>query len=210
MNRELLGDKHLNVALSLNNLAIVLELQGSYKDAENFYCESLTLMRELLGDKDLNVVTVLNNLAYILELQGSYKEAESLYYESLALNRELMGNKHENVACGMRSIGLVMALQNKDKEAYEWLEKAYDITLDTAGAISLDSLKAQIYLAIIADKRGDVDISSEHLKEALVCLHGLLAVSKSSTQAFIRRLCDEILPQYGKQDWVARFDFALN
>ncbi|MFN5925537.1 MAG: tetratricopeptide repeat protein, partial [Pseudanabaena sp.] len=79
--RELLGERHLDVAISLNNLALLYHLQGRYAKAEPLFQESLQLTQELLGDQHHSVASILNNLAVLYKAQGKYAEAEPLFQE---------------------------------------------------------------------------------------------------------------------------------
>ncbi|MEL6763033.1 MAG: tetratricopeptide repeat protein, partial [Cyanobacteria bacterium J06607_6] len=48
---EQLGDRHPDVATSLNNLALLYKAQGHYDEAESLYQQSLNIYREQLGDR---------------------------------------------------------------------------------------------------------------------------------------------------------------
>jgi Flp pilus assembly protein TadD len=67
--------------LSLNNLALVLESQGNYEEAERMHREALGLRRKVLGDEHPSTLTSMNNLASVLESQGNYEEAERIHRE---------------------------------------------------------------------------------------------------------------------------------
>jgi tetratricopeptide (TPR) repeat protein len=92
LRRELLGERHPDVATSLNNLAGLYRAQGRYDEAEPLYRQALELSRELLGERHPDVATSLNNLAYLYQSQGRYDEAEPLYRQALELSRELLGS----------------------------------------------------------------------------------------------------------------------
>jgi tetratricopeptide (TPR) repeat protein len=87
-----LGERHPDVATSLNNLAGLYRAQGRYDEAEPLYRQALELSRELLGERHPDVATSLNNLAYLYQSQGRYDEAEPLYRQALELSRELLGS----------------------------------------------------------------------------------------------------------------------
>jgi hypothetical protein len=66
MKKKLLGEEHPHVALSLNNLALVLDDQGKYADAEAISREALAMQKKLLGEGHPQVALYLNNLAEVL------------------------------------------------------------------------------------------------------------------------------------------------
>ena len=92
--QELLGDRHPDVATSLNNLAALYRSQGRYAEAEPLYQQSLLLRQELLGDRHPSVATSLNNLALLYNSQGRYAEAEPLYQQALQILMSTLGENH--------------------------------------------------------------------------------------------------------------------
>ena len=49
MRKRLLGAMHLDVALSLNNLAGLYASQGRYSEAEPLYIDALRMRKRLMG-----------------------------------------------------------------------------------------------------------------------------------------------------------------
>ncbi len=94
LRRELLGDRHPDVAGSLNNLATLYRNQGRYEEAEPLYREALQLCRELLGDRHPYVAGSLNNLATLYRNQGRYEEAEPMYLQALKIVFSSFGENH--------------------------------------------------------------------------------------------------------------------
>jgi len=82
-SRELLGEKHSDVATSLYALAEVLYSQGKYKEAEAVYREEVALNSELLGEKHEDVIASMRTLGLVLSLQDKYKEAQDLIEQAL-------------------------------------------------------------------------------------------------------------------------------
>ena len=58
------------MALSLDNLADVLQAQGKLAEAETMYREALAMRRKLLGNEHPDVAISLINLADVLRKQG--------------------------------------------------------------------------------------------------------------------------------------------
>ncbi|WP_339376807.1 tetratricopeptide repeat protein [Nostoc sp. 106C] len=63
--RCLLGEEHLDVANSLNNLAGLYNSQGRYSEAQPLLQQALEIFERLLGANHRNTVTVSENLAYL-------------------------------------------------------------------------------------------------------------------------------------------------
>jgi len=67
LRRELLGERHPQVATSLNNLAYLYESQGRYNEAEPLYLEALAMLAQAVGTDHPNFQTVLGNLVAFLQ-----------------------------------------------------------------------------------------------------------------------------------------------
>lgn len=78
-----LGEQHLVVATSLNNLAISLKRKGQYQEAEEAYSRSLAIREGLLGEDHVSVAQSLHNLAALKDAMGDHEEAEQLYRRAI-------------------------------------------------------------------------------------------------------------------------------
>ena len=72
------GPEHPNVAIWLNNLALLYKLQGRYGDAESLYRRALAIYEKALGPDHQFVAAALNNLAVLYDKQSRYGDAEQL------------------------------------------------------------------------------------------------------------------------------------
>ncbi len=73
------------MAKSLNNLAVLYQIQGKYAQAEPLHKRSLAIREKALGPNHPSVATSLNNLAALYEVQGKYTEAEKLKARAKAI-----------------------------------------------------------------------------------------------------------------------------
>ncbi|MDF5724368.1 MAG: tetratricopeptide repeat protein [Rhizonema sp. PD37] len=92
--QSFLGEEHLDIATSYNNLALLYYSQGQYTKAEPLYKKALELKQRLLGEEHPSVGTSYNNLANLYRSQGRYTEAEPLYKKALELWQRLLGEEH--------------------------------------------------------------------------------------------------------------------
>ncbi|MBD2180311.1 tetratricopeptide repeat protein [Planktothrix sp. FACHB-1355] len=94
-----LGEEHLNIARSLNNLAWLYWLQSRYSEAEPLYLQALVLQRRFLGEEHPDIARNMNNLAMLYRSQGRYSEAEVLYTQALEMGKKLWKDEeHPDVA----------------------------------------------------------------------------------------------------------------
>jgi len=87
LSRQLYPDGHRDLAHALDNLAVILSLQGQLPEAERLSREAVTMGRKLLGAEHADVAAWLTDLAMILKHQGKYADAETIYRDALAMNK---------------------------------------------------------------------------------------------------------------------------
>src|SRR4030095_7306697 len=80
-----MGDGHLNFALTLNDLALLLKEKGDNAAAEPLFGEVLPIFRTSFGAEHPSVAWALTNLGELLQEKGDYAGAELLLHEALAI-----------------------------------------------------------------------------------------------------------------------------
>ncbi|MFM7795002.1 MAG: tetratricopeptide repeat protein, partial [Microcystis panniformis] len=73
LKKQLLGDNHPSVALSLNNLAGLYNSQGRYTEAEPLHLEAINIATQVLGENHPHTQTVYQNY---LRMLSQLPEAE--------------------------------------------------------------------------------------------------------------------------------------
>ncbi|NEQ59034.1 MAG: tetratricopeptide repeat protein [Moorea sp. SIO4A1] len=148
IRQEIWGEDHLDVATSLNNLALLYQSQGRYPEAEPLYRQALALTKKLFGQDHPDVATSLNNLAALSESQGRYPEAEPLFRQALALTKKLLGQDHPDVAISLNNLAALYESQGRYPEAEPLYRQALALRKKLLGqdhpdvAISLNNLAA--------------------------------------------------------------------
>jgi CHAT domain-containing protein/Tfp pilus assembly protein PilF len=117
IQRRILGDVHLEIALSLDDLATLLQYSGDLAGADPLFRESLAIRRELLGDRHPEVGAALNNLAMLLQSQGDLAGAEALLREAIDIITESFGEDDLVVAALTNNLGMLMYYQGNYDEA---------------------------------------------------------------------------------------------
>ncbi|MDJ0899137.1 MAG: tetratricopeptide repeat protein [Xenococcus sp. MO_188.B8] len=125
--RNRLGEEHLDVATSLNNLAELYYSQGRYSDAEPLYQEALDLRLKLLGKEHPDVATTLNDLAVLYQSQGRFSDAEPFYQEALDLRLKLLGEGHQDVAISLNNLAAFYVSQGQYSEAEHLYQQALEL-----------------------------------------------------------------------------------
>jgi len=82
------------MATSYNNLAVNLNSQGKYDEAEVLFQKTLQIRERALGKEHPSIADSYNNLAANLTAHGKYKEAEVLYQKALQICERMLCEDH--------------------------------------------------------------------------------------------------------------------
>ena len=85
MREKALGPEHPEVAMSLNNLALLYRNQGHYTEAEPLHKRALAIREQALGPEHPDVATSLENYATLLRETGRSAEAAELELRAKAI-----------------------------------------------------------------------------------------------------------------------------
>ena len=104
--RALYGDKHLEVARSMDRLCEVLKLKAEYEPAQRMCREALAMRREMLGNEHVDTARSVYELADLLGRMGDFTAAEPLFREALTLRRKLFKARSPEVAQSLEGLAL--------------------------------------------------------------------------------------------------------
>jgi tetratricopeptide (TPR) repeat protein len=88
----------------MNNLALVLGIQGKYAEAKGIHRQALALWEKVLGQEHPSTLTSMNNLAAVLERQGNYEEAEEMHQRALELKGMVLEMERLKTLTGNREL----------------------------------------------------------------------------------------------------------
>jgi tetratricopeptide (TPR) repeat protein len=127
IRKKLHGPDHLQTATSLNNLALLLQLQGDYDEALPLLQRAIAIQEKQLGPDHPEMGTSLNNLAALLQARGEYADARPLYERALAMSERQHGPEHPETATGLNNLGMLLMAQGAYSHALPLLERALRI-----------------------------------------------------------------------------------
>src|SRR5688572_29439915 len=104
--KALYGEKHLEVARSLDRLGEVLKLKAEYERALPMYRQALALRREMLGNEHVDTARSIYELADLESRMGNFAAAEPLFREALTLRRKVNRPKSPEVAQSLEGLAL--------------------------------------------------------------------------------------------------------
>ena len=118
------------IAISFNDIALILSNQKETKKALNFY--NLAIENSLKNGNE-NTSIYFSNLGDFQRKQGNYSEALINFEKSLALKTEMLEKGHQEIAFGYHNVGLCHQNLNNVGLAIENFEKCLAINLNIHG-----------------------------------------------------------------------------
>ncbi|MBD3236830.1 MAG: tetratricopeptide repeat protein, partial [Candidatus Eisenbacteria bacterium] len=119
--RQLFGEMHLDVAASMNDLAIYLRKTGDLAAAEPHYRRALEIREALLEPDDPMLAESTHNLGAFLHASGKLAEAESYMARAQTIFRKAYGAEHPIVILSLLSLAQV----RQERGIYTRAESTY-------------------------------------------------------------------------------------
>ena len=143
--QEPLGET-LNLANSLDRLAMLYESMGEYGRALPLYESALEIKRSELGDRHLSTAMSLDALAGLYEFIGQYDRALPLYELALEIYKSKLGDRHPDTANCLNNLAGLYSSMGQYNRALPLYESALEIKKSELGdrhpstAIGLNNL----------------------------------------------------------------------
>ena len=171
---------HPDTLTTMSTLALVLNRQGKYADAEAINRQTLEIREEVLGKTHPDTLTltlttmnnlalVLNNqskyadgkgltpqlynLALVLNKQGKYADAEAMNRQTLEIKEEVLGKTHPDTLTTMSNLALVLNSQGKYADAEAMNRQTLEIREEVLGKTHPDTLTTMSNLALVLDNQ---------------------------------------------------------
>ena len=115
IHEKALGPDDLNLAATINYLAVLYSQQGKYAEAEPLFRESLEMKKRAYGETPHEDVAIgMDNLATVLRRLKKDGEAEQLHRQALEIDKKVHGDEHPDVAQSLNGLAQTLRKQNPD------------------------------------------------------------------------------------------------
>jgi tetratricopeptide (TPR) repeat protein len=121
------GNDHPETALSLNDLALLLQDQGDLAGARQLQERALAIREQTRGRDHPDTAESLNNLALLLKAQGELAAARPPAERALAIYEKVFGEEHPSTATALNNLALLMQAQGDLAGARPLFERALAI-----------------------------------------------------------------------------------
>jgi len=167
IERRIWGERHRNVAWSLNDLAGLYLLQGNSALALPLLKRALAISEQARGPTHPDTAQSLNNLAELYRAQGQYAEAEPLFQRALAINERALGPTHPDTALSLNNLAVQYWAQGQYAEAEPLLQRALAIREQARGPTHPDTARSLNSLAVQYWAQGQYAEAEPLLQRAL-------------------------------------------
>ena len=175
--RALYGDKHLEVARSLDRLGEVLKLKAEYGPAQKMYRDALAMRREMLGNENVDTARSVYELADLLGRMGEFTQAEPLFREALELRKKLFRARSPEVAQSLEGLALNLYDQGSYQDASKLLREAVAMRREIHDGPHPALAEALNNLGFVIDETGQTREAEQLFREALEMKRVLLGSS---------------------------------
>lgn len=125
----LLGDSHLDVAITKIILGFIYQDRGKLDLAESLFIEAFNTQKQLLKSDHFVLVESLNVLAFLEQTKGDYEKSESLFIDALNMAKRLSKGDHEYVAETLKNLGGVNRVLDRNDKAELLLREALSMQM---------------------------------------------------------------------------------
>jgi tetratricopeptide (TPR) repeat protein len=165
--RAVYGEKHLEVARSMDRLCEVLKLKAEYEPAQRNCREALAMRREMLGNEHVDTSRSVYELADLLSRMGDFTAAEPLFRESLTLRKKLFNAGGPDVAQSLEGLALNLYDQGNYTDSVTLLRDAVAMQRQLHDGPHPQLAEAVNNLAFVIAETGQSKEAEQLFREAL-------------------------------------------
>lgn len=150
-----LGEDHLDVAGSYQNIGESLCQLGDFQGALAAYRESLSILESLLGENHADVASAHSLLGHVLHQQGDFEASMEEYNIALAIRDEVFGKSSAAAADSHTEIGKLICEVEDYEEAEARHRKALRIRETVIGRESPEASESHYNIGFTLNQKGD-------------------------------------------------------
>ena len=187
LRKKIIGEQSTDVAVSLNNLAVLHNQKGSYSTAQALIEKAIQTAESANTDKGLLAI-MYNNKAYFLQMIGQTQQSLEIYEKAIQMNAE--ENKKKGLTFQRIATNKTLALQElgRTDEAIELCEKIIKIRKNRLGTSSPDYAHLLNIAASLYMQKQDYKKVESYLQDAYKIYKKKLGEQHPSTAKVLNNL----------------------
>ncbi|MFN0315708.1 MAG: CHAT domain-containing tetratricopeptide repeat protein, partial [Burkholderiales bacterium] len=140
LRTEVLGERHPDTLISMNNYGSALSALGRTGEALPYYEKTLRLQTDVLGERHPDTLRSINNYGDALQALGRPAEALPFLEKSLRLSAEALDEHHPITIGFLNNYGVALQALGRPAEALPYFEKALRLQTEVLGERHPDTL----------------------------------------------------------------------
>lgn len=209
LKRSIFGEKHREVAATLNSLAGVYVDLGEYAEAKARYELALAMYERNDGSQHPEVATVLANLAEVHLKFGEIAEAKARYERALVIAEAFHGPTHPRVAEILDGLGILYRILDDYGQAMKLHQRALAINEKVQDSEHASVASSLNNLAATLVARGEYGEAKARYERALAILERLYSPEHPRVAATLTSLAFVYKVQGAYGDAKALYERAL-
>jgi len=188
IREKCLGEDHLDVAGSYQNIGQSLCKLGDFQGALAAYRESLSILESLLGENHADVAVAHSLLGNVLHEQGDFQGAMEEYSFALAIREEVFGKSHVSTAESHTQIGQLLTDVQDYDEAETRHRKALRIRDTIIGKESPEAAESHYWIGYVLNQKGDYEEALKQHNMAYTIRSTILPKGHPDTKVSMRSI----------------------
>ncbi|ACE05769.1 hypothetical protein Aasi_0340 [Candidatus Amoebophilus asiaticus 5a2] len=127
INETLYKGNYTEVANRLSNLGSVYYNSRKFKEALQYYQQSLLTLRSIYTSNHPDIAKSLDNLGTVYKALDRYGEALEYYRQALTMKQDIYAAKHLEIATSLNNMGSLYKNLEQYQEALQYYQKALEI-----------------------------------------------------------------------------------
>lgn len=152
---------------ALGPLALALERQGKFSEAEGLFRQAYDGRRNLLGRKHEDTLESMSYLALALEKQGKYRASKKLLDAASQTYTTELGKYHPDTLSCSRNLALVLRQLGEYQAAEALLRQVVDRRQKGLSETHPNFLTTIGYLGLVLQDQGKYETAAKHLQRAV-------------------------------------------
>jgi tetratricopeptide (TPR) repeat protein len=162
-----LGEEHIDLADTYNNIGIVYDDKGEYEKAIDFYQKSLDIRLKILGEEHPYVAKSINNLGVVYYNKGEYEKSVVFLQNSLDILLKTLGAEHTLAATSYNNFGVFKNSKGEYDKAIDFYQKSLDIRLKILGEEHPDVADTYNNIGVTYENKGEYDKAIDFCQKCL-------------------------------------------
>ena len=188
---------------ALANLAMALDYQQRYPEAEQLYREAMVSQQRILGPDHLNTLRASANLAAMLSKEGRLQESESLQKQTLATRERILGPDHPDTLMSEFNLGELLDKEGRLAEAEALQRRNLASRIRVLGPMHSSTLLAEANLSETLRREGHYAEAEKLARDSFQGQLATLGAQHSSTIDALKQL-GNALTALGRYEEAAR------